>query len=163
MNFKGSVVDGPHAWLSRLVGEWHCTTKLWLEPGILHEEVPISGTMRLAQDGMILQHTCTSACMGKPQSGMALHGFSWGEDRWTTSWIDSFHNGTRIMLSEGAPGTDKSHLNVLGHYPAAPDPAWGWRTTLELKSGDRLVITHCNRTPQGEEAKAVEIDYRRES
>jgi hypothetical protein len=37
--------------------------------------------------------------------GLAIHGYSCGENRWQTAWVDSVHNGTRIMLSLGTvPG-----------------------------------------------------------
>lgn len=163
MKFSESKANGPHALLAKMSGTWEGMQRLWLEPDKLEEEVEIVGTLRPILDGMFLQHEYTSSCMGKPQTGLAWYGYSCGEDRWTTAWIDSFHNGTRIMLSQGAVGADTTKPQVLGHYPAAPDPDWGWRTTLELKADDHLVITHYNLTPQGQEAKAVEIEYRRAS
>lgn len=161
MNLADSKLNGPHAWLARLAGEWSGTSKLWLEPGVLHEEVAIRGTMRLVQYGTFALHEYSSTCMEQPQSGLAWYGYSFAEDRWTTAWTDSFHNGTRIMFSLGDYQGDTSRLKVLGSYPAPPGPNWGWRTTVELLTEDRLVITHYNITPEGEEAKAVEIDYRR--
>jgi Protein of unknown function (DUF1579) len=51
---------------------------------------------------------------------------------------------------------------VLGHYRGHSGEApWGWRTTVELRDANQLVITSYNITPQGEETTAVEIDYRR--
>ena len=161
MKFNESKANGPHALLARMAGSWKGASKLWFEPDKLEEETAITGTTRLVLDGMFLLHEYAGTITGRSQTGLALHGYSCGEERWTTAWIDSFHNGTRIMLSEGTKGADPSRPDVFGHYPAPPDPDWGWRTTLELKNDDHLVITHYNLTPQGEEARAVEIDYHR--
>ncbi|MBL0043053.1 MAG: hypothetical protein IPP33_01155 [Flavobacteriales bacterium] len=68
---------------------------------------------------------------------MALHGYPCGEDRWTTVWLDSFHCTAWITRSQGAVAADILTLNVLGHYPAPPDPDRSWRRTLK-------VITHIN-------------------
>ena len=134
---------------------------LWLEPGKLEEETDIVGSMSLVQGWAFLQHDYVGSCMEKIQSGVALFGYSCGEDRWTAAWTDSFHNGTRIMFSQGEHRGDLSRIDVFGAYPAPPGPDRGWRTMVELISTDHLVITHFNVTPDGEEAKAVEIDYRR--
>ena len=161
MRAKDSRENGPHALLQRMVGNWAGTSKLWLEPGKLEEETDIVGSMILVQGWAFLQHDYVGSCMEKIQSGVALFGYSCGEDRWTAAWTDSFHNGTRIMFSEGEHRGDISRIDVFGTYPAPPGPDWGWRTTVELLSEDHIVITHYNITPEREEAKAVEIDYRR--
>lgn len=161
MKLTHSLELGPHAALARMVGKWQGMSKLWLEPGKLHEETPITGTMVLVQDGMFLLHEYKGTCMSKPQTGTALCGFSCAEDKWNVAWIDSFHNGTRIMFSEGAVFADESYIVVGGQYPAPPGPHWGWRTTMEMVNVDHIFIYHYNVSPEGEEAMAVEIDYHR--
>ena len=75
--------------------------------------------------------------------------------------MNNFHNGTRIMVSEGKEGESPDKPNVLGSYPAPEGPDWGWRTTLEMRGKDNLVVTHYNITPDGDESPAVEFDYKR--
>ena len=156
-----SKKDGAHALLARMVGNWKGTSKLWFEPDQLAEETPINGTLKLVLDGMHLLHEYEGTTMGKRQTGLAIHSYSLAEQRWQTAWIDSFHNGSRILFSESSADPAPHRPNVMGHYPAPPDPNWGWRTTLDLRADDHLVITHYNVDPDGMEGKAIEIDYRR--
>ncbi len=164
-----SKKDGPHALLARMAGTWKGTSKLWFEPDQLAEETALAGTLELVLDGMHLLHKYDGITMGKRQTGLAIHSYSLGEQRWQTAWVDSFHNGTRILFSQGSAGADARRPNVLGAYPVSSvgpsadsaEPDWGWRTTLDLLSDDHLVITHFNVDPDGMEAKAIEIDYHR--
>lgn len=158
--FEASKREGRHRELAQFVGEWTGTSRVWFEPGKLGDEAPIRGAIRPILDGRFLLHEYDSMCMGAPQQGLAIIGRCLDRDRYEMAWIDSFHNGTAIMFCEGEHGA--LPVSVLGHYGGhdGSDP-WGWRTTFELESADHLVITAWNITPQGEEAKAVEIDYRR--
>ena len=65
-----------------------------------------------------------------------------------------------MMLSKGT--SLQSGFSVLGSYgsPEYPEP-WGWRTTVELKNPDLLMITAYNISPEGREDKATETVYKR--
>lgn len=157
-----SKQDGAHALLASMAGEWEGDCKTWFEPGKLGDESPVKGTMRLVLDGMFLLHEYEGSLQGAPMKGLAIIGYSMAEQQWQVSWINSFHNGTRIMHSTGDEGAPQDQPNVLGSYPPGDgSPDWGWRTKLELRGPDNLVITHYNITPEGEEDPGVEIDYRR--
>jgi hypothetical protein len=161
MKFEQSKQDGPHALLTTMVGEWSGIARTWFEPGKLADEAPIKGSTKLILDGMFLLHEYEGGMTGHPMKGVAIHGYSIGEKRWQTAWVDSVHNGTRIMLSQGEVGASKDKPSVLGHYPAPTGPDWGWRTTLELRNKNNLVVSHFNITPDGQESIGVEIDYER--
>ena len=68
--------------------------------------------------------------------------------------------GPEIMYSK-RKNTDNK-FSGLGHYTGADEnDIWGWRTTLNLKRDDNLVIQYFNITPNGQEYLGVEIDYKR--
>jgi len=157
-----SKKDGAHALLASMVGDWQGTCRTWFEPGKLADTAAIKGRTRAVLDGMFLMHEYEGGMTGHPMEGIALHGYSLGEQQWQTAWIDRVHNGTRMLFSLGEKGADPGRPNVLGSYPPGDgSPDWGWRTTLEMRGRDNLVISHYNITPDGEESIGVEIDYKR--
>lgn len=156
---RSQAPGGPHHRLAQLVGAWAGTARTWFEPGVLADESPIEGTIRPALDGRFAIHEYRGSLKGKPLSGLALHGYHIDLEQFETAWVDSFHTGTSIMLSTG---TGAPQMAVLGHYSVPGGEPWGWRTEIDVPDADHLVITHYNITPDGQEAKAVEIRYTRQ-
>jgi len=79
----------------------------------------------------------------------------------TVAWIDSWHNGDRLMLCQGSLSVAGA-LSVKCSYSAPPGPDWGWRITLESPSNDAWRLVMHNITPQGDEQLAVEALFQRE-
>jgi hypothetical protein len=157
-----SKASGAHLQLSRMVGEWNGTSRVWFDPAKLEDESPISGTMRLLLDGRFVLHEYKTTFRDQPITGMAIYGYNIDLQKFQCAWIDSFHSGSAIMFSEGNKG-DQS-INILGSYAyIAPDieQYWGWRTTVEMVNDAELVITAFNISPEGEESRATEIVYKK--
>lgn len=155
-----SLKSGHHADLARLAGGWSGTVKVWFEPGQLISEGAVRGRIRGVLGGLFVVHEYEAKFMGETEHGVAIHGYHLDTKRYESAWIDSFHTGTQIMVSRGVP---KSTLHaVTGSYGGEDDgDTAGWRTEIELKSVDQLMIQMFNVTPQGRESLAVEFDYRR--
>lgn len=166
LELADSKHDGPHARLAPMAGAWEGTARTWFEPDKLAGEAPIKGTLRLVLGGRFLLHEYDGGMANADMQGVAIHGYDLDAGCWETAAADSMHHGTRIMMQRGEAGAS-GLPSAVGHYPARPGPDWGWRTTLELRAPDHLVITHYNIAPsEGPykdlgESKGVEIDYRR--
>ena len=155
--FENSLANGMHQELKSFEGKWKGTTKVWYEPGKLADESPCEGTMKSILDGRFLLHEYKGSLEGKPIEGIAIYGYSIGDEKLQCAWVDSFHNGTAIMFSENSE--TKSPFSVLGGYGA--EPRWGWRTVITSEGNDKITITMFNIEPGGSDEKAVENVYER--
>lgn len=161
--FEESKESGKHSALLKMEGEWEGTAKTWFEPGILADESIMKGSIRPVLNGMFLIHEYSGSMQGKPFEGISIYGYNLNDDKFQCANIDSFHNGTAIMMQNGEEGSGK--FSSLGHYnyKVSPDEiqTWGWRTELDQPDNNTLKITIYNVTPAGEEAKGIEINYKR--
>lgn len=158
--FEASLQSGHHAELAHLDGDWSGTIRVWFEPGKPASDGALRGRIRPVLGGRFVIHEYEGECMGEPHQGVAIHGYYIDRNRYESAWIDSFHTGTQMMFSTGVPMATLH--SVLGSYGGESDgEVWGWRTEIEKKSADHLLIQMFNVTPQGEQSLGVEFDYRR--
>lgn len=158
--FETSKSEGLHKQLADMAGNWKGITKTWFEPDVIADESPMTGTIKVVLDGRFILHEYEGMVQGKPFSGIAIYGYYIAEGNFQAAWVDSFHMGTGILLSEGK--NTGNNFSALGHYGGTEtQPAWGWRTELEMISADKLRVTAYNITPEGQEAKATETLYER--
>jgi hypothetical protein len=162
MEFDASMISGSHALLATFVGDWRGVARLWLEPGVLTCEDSAQGRVESVAGGRFLRFDYTALIDSDAHAGMALIGCALTPMEWQVAWVDTFHNGTEIMLSKGPATADAKCVDVLGSYGATPPgPPWGWRTTMCCPSSDRFLVQHFNVTPAGEEALGAEFDLAR--
>ena len=86
-----------------------------------------------------------------------LLGFHRDAEQYEMTWVDSFHTGSAIIWSTGAPRED-GVIAVTGSYLAGGE-RWGWRTEFHTRNG--LIMRAYNISPAGEEAPAIETEWTR--
>lgn len=161
IKFEQSLAEGAHQKLQHLVGNWSGITKTWFEKDVLADESPSEAAISSILGDRFISLDYQGSLGEKPFEGKMIIGFDIPYQRFTVSWVDSFHMGTQIMLSSGE--ATANGFAVLGAYgsPEYGDQPWGWRTLLEVISEDEIILTAFNISPQGEEAKATETVYKR--
>lgn len=159
--FEQSLDDGAHQKLKNIVGSWKGTAKTWFERDVLADESPAEAEITSILEGRFISYDYQSSLNGKPLEGKMIIGFDIPYQKFTFSWIDSFHMGTQIMQATGE-ATEKG-FSILGSWgnPEYGDQLFGWRTELEIVSADEIVFSAYNIMPGEEEAKAIEAVYKR--
>ncbi|CAN5366452.1 hypothetical protein BH23ACI1_BH23ACI1_14410 [soil metagenome] len=140
-------------------GEWRGTNMLQDPEMNLEAETTASiATITPLVDGRFARLDYTWSYKGTPQSGSMLIGHQKKPGVVTMHWIDSWHNGEKVMACEGH-GHDGA-IDVRGSYAAPTGPDWGWRIQVE-PSADAVGVRMHNVSPEGQEYPAVEARYRR--
>lgn len=153
------MLASPLAALITLAGDWHATYRLRGDPSFDGDSrsrasvTPVLG-------GRFVRIDYTWSESGEPQDGAMVVGCEQASGVVTVAWLDSWHNGDRMMICTGRPLPDGG-FDVSGTYPAAPgSPDWGWRTCVTINH-ESWTMTMFNVTPEGQEALAVQAEYRR--
>ncbi|HVK70904.1 MAG TPA: DUF1579 family protein [Polyangium sp.] len=150
--------DSEHQRLARLAGVWRGTARTIMGPGAEPLDAAWEGRIAEILGGRFVRFEYRSSVEGKPIAGEMLIAFESGEKLWRTTWVDSFHTGSMILVSEGS-GTD---IDVRATYFAAEGhPRWGWRTVIDDAQAEKLTIRMYNITPDGQEFLGVEISLAR--
>ncbi|HEX2076620.1 MAG TPA: DUF1579 family protein [Longimicrobium sp.] len=139
-------------------GSWRGTSTLQDPHAGLADESASTATVTPVLDGRFVRIDYTWSYRGTPQEGSLLIGFQKKAGTATAHWIDSFHNGDKVMACSG-PASDGA-VTVRGSYAAPPGPDWGWRIDV-TPGGDTLRIVHHNVWPEGKEELAVDSTYTR--
>jgi len=96
---------------------------------------------------------------GEPQIGAMLIGYSPNSGAASIHWIDTWHNGRRVMPLVGAFNED-GILVANGSFPVKDGPDWGWRIEIEVNDGGLRIEMFCL-DPGGKRDGGVLGNFRR--
>ena len=147
--------------LSDLVGVWEGTNRLhtpWMPDPLKVSDS--NATVRSKMNGQFLSIEYSWTFEGERQEGLLILGCDRKSDAVQAVWTDSWHSKDVLMLCNGTRQTDGT-ISVLGHYPVADHPDWGWRTQIEPTANSFRYVMY-NLSPEGEEEVAVEMDFKRD-
>lgn len=150
--------DDPLAAVARLAGSWQATYQLRGDPSF-EGDSPSAATVAPLLGGRFIRIDYSWSDRGVPQAGLLLIGRGDGVGTAAMVWLDTWHNGHRMMVCHGTASPDGG-IDVRGSYPAGPgERDWGWRTCLEPGEAG-WTMRMFNVTPDGTESLAVAADYR---
>ena len=148
--------------LMRLEGDWIAVNRLWMMPGDPPIESECVTVVALATNRKFMHIAYTWEHDGQ-QEGLLLIGKAAKTDAVTAAWVDSWHNGDRLMSCQGEV-TEEGELSARGSYPAPSGPDWGWRIVIQADDDpDHWTLVMYNITPDDEEQLAVEARFTRVS
>jgi len=145
--------------LTALGGPWQATYQLRGDPSF-EGDSPSAANVTSMLGGRFVRIDYTWSDRGKPQEGALIVAHEPDTDAVTAVWMDTWHNGHRMMVCTGGMRPDGG-LDIRGTYGAGPGgQEWGWHTVIELAE-DAWRMAMFNVTPEGQESLAVMADYRR--
>ena len=149
--------------LGELVGEWTGTNRLflsWLEDKS-PKESDSTASIQFAAKRKFITIDYTWIYEDETQEGKILLGHEKDSDKVKAVWIDSWHNGDKLMVCEG--NVENDVISIKGFYSVPEHPDWGWRTVIDFRETDSFMFLMYNVTPEGEEELAVESVYIRKA
>jgi hypothetical protein len=149
-----SGLDG----LIACAGNWRGSSTLQDPMSNLADESESTATVTPVLGGRFVRIDYTWSYGGNGQEGSLLVGLQKKAGTATAHWIDSFHNGEKVMALSGS-ASDDGAITVRGSYSVPGHPDWGWR--IDITPGETLRIVHHNVWPEGKEDLAVESTYTR--
>jgi hypothetical protein len=153
-----------HEHLAKLVGTWHGTTTMWMDPATEPAQGECTWTVTSVMDGRFTQATLTGDMPGMgTYHGFGISGFDNVSQRFVSDWIDDHCTG--IMSGTGELSKDGTKLSWRFTYncPITKKPAVV-RQIETYTSADAMSFEMFSTDPKsGKEYKCMHIDFARES
>ncbi|MBI3317206.1 MAG: DUF1579 domain-containing protein [Candidatus Omnitrophica bacterium] len=151
----------PHKVLETFVGNWTYTGKFWMNPEAVAEDMTGTITNTLIFGGRFLKQEIEGPWMGETFQGIGYTGYDNVKGEYVSAWVDSV--GTGIMTSSGQYDAATKTLTQSGSNscPMTGDKARPGRSTWTVIDANHNTYTSYTVGPDGNEYKAMEIQYSR--
>lgn len=144
-----------HERMQKWAGAWTGEALTFIDPEKGPEKATWRGQLELLFGGRFAEFVYAGEVMGKAHQGRLLIAFEKDEANWRMCWLDTFHTGTTLLVSNG-PKTD-GEISVKGDYFVTGHPRWGWRTAIDDSRDGELLLRMFNNAPGGDEELAIEL------
>lgn len=117
-------------------------------------ESSASGRLHPVVGGKMLRFDYRWALRSEEHEGTLLVACD-SRGRATAAWGDSWHQGREVMSLSG--DATEGAVALRGSWSVGDGPPWGWRVDLTPREEGGLGMAMWIVTPEGEEARAVEM------
>jgi hypothetical protein len=149
-----------HELLRPFVGEWNAPSKFWLAADVGPLCSPGKAMRAMILGGRFLYEEYEGHVLGQIYRGMSITGYDNYLQKYTATWVDNIN--TSIMVTAGQVDSSGKVFTFWGQHN---DPLGGTasksRSVLQLIDADHYMIEMFLTPPDGEEFKALELDYTR--
>lgn len=153
-----------HAKLEPLVGTWDATTHFWMAPGMPPETSTGTSEIKSILDGRFIQENYEGTMQmpgaePMPFKGMGIIGYDNAKEEYTGIWADTM--ATMIISSTGRFDDSTKTLTLKSHFDCPMDGPSAMRMTYTVVSPDELKLEGFKTAEGKEEAKVMEVIYKR--
>lgn len=145
-----------HKHLTRYVGDWTFTSKMWMDPS--QPPMESGGTMRgeMILGGRYVQTMWKGDFMGMPFEGRGTDGYDNMAKQYVSSWVDNM--GTGILLSTGTCEDNGKKCTMKGDMidPMTGKPSY-LRTVTTWMDESNFKFELYGPGPDGKEFKGMEM------
>jgi hypothetical protein len=123
-------------------GTWQGHNRVQVEATDPIHESPSQLTVTPLLKDTFIRLDQTWSWKNEPQSGSMLIGYNRKSNEATIHWIDTWHNGTRVMPLTGS-FDPQGILIARGSFPVAEGPDWGWRIQIHTEAEHLKIAMFC--------------------
>ena len=150
-----------HKPLDQLVGNWDYTVKFWETPESEPSESTGASEIKWILGGRYIQQTSKGMAMGQEFEGMGLMGYDNAKEEYINVWVDNM--GTGIMTGTGTYDAAAKTFEDKGTFscPVEDEKDKPYRTVTTVNGPDQFTFEMFAAGPDGNEARMMEIVYKR--
>ena len=149
-----------HKALEPLIGEWKADVKCWMAPDAPPTSSKGSSKASWVMNNRFVKEEFKGEMMGKSFTGMSLTGYDNSKQKYNTLWVDDI--STAMFTTEGTAENGGKVITFEGKMdcPMTGEKDMAYRQVLRIIDSNKHIFEMYN-SPQGKEAKTMEIVYTR--
>jgi hypothetical protein len=141
-------------------GNWDGEVKMWMDPAAPPQVSQLKTVNKMILNGLFHQSTHTGNMGGMPFSGIGTMGYDNHRKLFVNTWTDNMSSG--ITYTEGSWDAATQTIETKGKMvDAGTKETIALREVLKLVDKDTQLLQHYHTPDGGQEAKVMEITFKR--